>query len=178
MSLEDLTELAASCAAGSNGLLFLPYLRGERVPDLPHAQGALLGVVPGALSPGAFFRAAMEGATLALASGVERMKSLGISVDAVRVVGGGSKSALWRQVLADCLEVPIVGLWEEESAAFGAALQAVWISRRVAGERVSADDVASTYVKLDGTVTDPSANVGVYREGRVRLEEQTRKLFG
>lgn len=178
-SLAEMTRLAASAPAGSNGLLFLPYLRGERVPDLPHATGALLGVVPGALSPALLFRAAMEGATLALASGVERMKRLGLAVDAVRVVGGGAKSSLWRQVLADCLEVPVSGVAEEESAAFGAALQALWISRSIAGDRVTADDVASTYVKTDGLVTEPNDSVApVYRDARARLEHETRRIFG
>jgi xylulokinase len=178
-TLAEMTRLAESAPAGSNGLLFLPYLRGERVPDLPRATGALLGVVPGALSPALLFRAAIEGATLALASGVERMKRLGLAVEAVRVVGGGAKSSLWRQVLADCLEVPVVGVAEEESAAFGAALQAIWISRSVAGDRVTADDIASTYVKTDGLVTEPNASaVPVYREARARLDSETRRIFG
>jgi xylulokinase len=178
-TLAEMTRLAESAPAGSNGLLFLPYLRGERVPDLPHATGALLGVVPGALSPALLFRAAMEGATLALASGVERMKGLGLAVEAVRVVGGGAKSSLWRQVLADCLEVPVVGVVEEESAAFGAALQAFWISRSIVGDRVTADDIASTYVKTDGLATEPNASAApVYREARARLERETRRIFG
>jgi xylulokinase len=178
-NLDEMTRLAESAPAGSKGLLFLPYLRGERVPDLPHATGALLGVVPGALSPALLFRAAMEGATLAMASGVERMKRLGLTVESVRVVGGGAKSSLWRQVLADCLEVPVVGVVEPESAAFGAALQALWISRSMAGDRVTADDIASTYVKTDGLVTEPNASVApVYREARARLERETRRIFG
>jgi xylulokinase len=179
VTLDEMTHLAESAPAGSNGLLFLPYLRGERVPDLPHATGALLGIVPGSLSPALLFRAAMEGATLALASGVERMKRLGLAVHAVRVVGGGAKSALWRQVLADCLDVPVVRVVEEESAAFGAALQAFWVWRRLAGDRITADDVASTYVKLDGARTEPkAANVPTYREARARLERETRRIFG
>jgi hypothetical protein len=72
-----------------------------------------------------------------------------------------------------------VGLIEEESAAFGAALQALWISRSVAGDRMTADDVASTYVKTDGLVTEPSpSGAAIYREARVRLERETRRIFG
>jgi xylulokinase len=178
-TLAEMTRLAESTAPGSNGLLFLPYLRGERVPNLPHATGALLGIVPGALTPGLLFRAAMEGATLALASGVEKMKRLELSIETVRVAGGGAKSRLWRQVLADCLDVPVVGLAEEESAAFGAALQAFWIWRRAAGDHPTADDVANEYVKTDGHVVEPNPRaVPVYRDARARLESETRKVFG
>jgi xylulokinase len=121
----------------------------------------------------------MEGATLALASGIERMKRLGLTVEAVRVVGGGAKSSLWRQILADCLEVPVVRVVEEESAAFGAALQALWISRTLAGDRSTADDIAGTYVKMDGSATVPNASVApIYREARARLERETRAIFG
>jgi xylulokinase len=121
----------------------------------------------------------MEGATLALASGVERMKRLGLSVESVRVVGGGAKSPLWRRMLADCLGVPVVGIEEEESAALGAALQALWISRILAGDRSTADDVAKVYVKTDGVVTEPNPdNVPIYLEARDRLERETRKIFG
>lgn len=178
-TLAELTFLAELEPAGARGLMFLPYLRGERLPNLPHATGALLGVVPGALTPGLVFRAAMEGATLALASGVERMKRLGLSVESVRVVGGGAKSPLWRRVLADCLGVPVVGVQEEESAAFGAALQALWIARSAAGDRWTADDVAVAHVKTDGIVTEPdSGNVRTYLAARDRLERETRKIFG
>lgn len=178
IGIVELNRLAEGVAPGSDGLLFLPYLRGERVPDLPHATGALLGVTAESLSPGRLFRAAMEGATLALASGIERMRRLGIAVDAVRVVGGGAKSMLWRQILADCLDVPVQGLAEEESAAFGAALQALWAFRVAAGERIGADDVARAYVELDGSRAEPNpAARDVYRAARERLEKATEKLF-
>jgi len=121
----------------------------------------------------------MEGATLALASGVERMKRLGIAVDAVRAVGGGAKSKLWRQILADCVGVAVEGLAEEESAAFGAALQALWACRVAGGERIGADDVARAYVDVDGSHATPNpAARGVYRAARERLESVTEKLFG
>jgi sugar (pentulose or hexulose) kinase len=177
--LDELTAAAEAVPAGCDGLLFLPYLRGERVPDLPHASGALLGVVPGALEPGRLFRAAMEGATLVLASGVERMRRLGIRVDSVRIVGGGSQSRLWRQIVADALGVPVLRLVEAESAAFGAALQALWAARVAAGERVCADEVATSFVRPVGPPEEPdTARGAVYREARARLEAATARLFG
>jgi xylulokinase len=178
----DLATLEAEAArvpAGAEGLLFLPYLQGERVPDLPHATGALLGVTPGRLARGHLFRAAMEGATLVLAAGIERMKALGIAVDSVRTVGGGSQSALWRQIVADVLEVPVRRLAETESGAFGAALQALWAARVAAGERVSADAVAAEHVQLADEMHAPDPAAGVrYREAREQLLRATARLFG
>jgi xylulokinase len=178
-SHEAITAQAKAVPAGSDGLTFLPYLQGERVPNLPHATGALLGMRHSNLSAGHLFRAAMEGATLGLVSGIERMKRLGLAVSNVRLVGGGSKNPLWRQIMADALQVPVATLVEPESAALGAALQAFWVSRRAAGEDVSADDVARPLVQLSTESAQPnSAHRDVYRDALARFEAQTLKCFG
>lgn len=177
--LERLTGAAERVPAGSGGLLLLPYLQGERVPNLPHATGALLGIRPGLLRPDYLFRAALEGTTVALASGVERMKGLGIRLDSVRVVGGGANSPLWRQILADALDVEVTRPAEPESAAFGAALQALWQAHSTEGATLSADEVASERVALLATAERPRPNVvDVYRDYRARLDAMTARLFG
>ncbi|MDG1455168.1 MAG: xylulokinase [Planctomycetota bacterium] len=123
-ALQRLTDLAAEVEPGCGGLEFVPFIHGERVPDLPHATGTIIGIRPGGLQPGVIFRAALEGITANLCSGIARMKRLGVEVDALRLVGGGSKNLLWRQMIADTLQVPITLPEEPESAALGAALQA------------------------------------------------------
>src|SRR6185503_17445375 len=143
--LAALTRDAERVPAGSDGLLFVPYLQGERVPDLPAATGTLLGIRPGSLDPGRLFRAALEGVSSNLAWGVERMRALGLAIDSVRLVGGGARNPLWAQMLADCLDARIQRLEETESAALGAALQAAWIARggsidSIAKEFVSASE--------------------------------------
>lgn len=179
LSHDAITQAAAAVPAGADGVTFLPYITGERVPNLPLATGALLGLRPGLLDAGHLFRAALEGTTLGLASGVERMKRLGLEVSAVRVVGGGSKNALWRQILADCLNAPVEVLAEPESAALGGAIQALWTARRSAGESVSCDDVARDFVVVAPGRTEPNAaNVAVYRERLKAFEASTQKLFG
>jgi xylulokinase len=175
---EALTEQASRVAAGSDGLLFLPYLQGERVPNLPHATGALLGMRHQNITPGHLFRAAIEGATLGLVSGVERMKRLGLSVSGVRVVGGGSKNPLWRQIISDAFQVPVETLAEPESAALGGAIQSYWVARRANGESVTADDVASALVSVSSERALPnSANAAAYADALQRFEAQTGKLF-
>lgn len=150
---DALTAAAARVAPGSDGLLLLPFLLGERVPDLPEATGTLLGVRPGLLRAGHLYRAALEGTSLNLAAGLDRLRALGLTVGEVRVTGGAAGNALWRQILADLFGVPVVPLQETESAALGAALQAEWSVRRLAGEKdLTSDAVAAPYVRLGDPV--------------------------
>ncbi|MBI4514523.1 MAG: xylulokinase [Deltaproteobacteria bacterium] len=177
--LDSLTRAAAAVPAGAQGLLLLPYLQGERVPNLPAATGVLLGIRPGLLGRGHLFRAALEGTSLSLALGIERMQSLGIHSDVVRLVGGGSHNPLWRQIVADVLELPVVCLAESESAALGAAIQALWSVRRAAGHDASADEVATPFVHTSGDVVSPQAlPAATYRAARARMRELTQRIFG
>jgi sugar (pentulose or hexulose) kinase len=174
-----ITKLAAAVPAGSAGVNFLPYLVGERVPNLPHATGALVGLRLGNLTAGHLFRAAIEGTTLGLASGIRRMQQLGLRVDDVRVVGGGSKNPLWRQILSDILGARVRALVEPESAALGGAVQAAWVVRRAAGDSVTASDVGEPYIELSSEVTEPNpANTAVYEKQLAEFERTTRTLFG
>jgi xylulokinase len=174
-----ITKLAADVPAGSGGVTFLPYLVGERVPNLPHATGALLGLRPGTLTAGHLFRAAIEGTTLGLASGIRRMQQLGLQVDDVRVVGGGSKNPLWRQILADVLGANVRALVEPESAALGGALQALWTVSKAAGLNVTASEVSEPFVELSSEVTKPNpANTAVYHKQLAEFEAATRTLYG
>ncbi len=159
-----LTAAAARVAPGSGGLLLLPFLLGERVPDLPEATGTLLGVRPGLLRAGHLYRAALEGTSLNLAAGLDRLRALGIAVEQVRVTGGAATNELWRRMLADLFGVPVVPLREVESAALGAALQAEWSVRRLAGEPdLTADAVAAPYVRL-GEAVAPQAHLRAAHE--------------
>lgn len=178
-NLESLTHAAARVPPGCDGLLFLPFLQGERVPNLPGASGVLAGIRPGLLRRAHLFRAALEGTSLSLGLGMQRMKRLGIAVESVRLVGGGSQNPLWREILADVLEVPVVRLAEPESAALGAAIQALWTVRREAGEDVTADAVAARFVRTEGEVMSPDPSRSrIYRDARSRFHELTDRMFG
>jgi len=177
--LDALNRAAAEVPAGSDGLLLLPYLSGERVPDLPEATGALLGLRSGLLRPGHLFRAALEGTSLNLALGIDRLLSLGTRVDDLRLVGGGAANPLWRSILADILGVSVRRLVEAESGALGAALCACWTWRRAQGQDVTAHEVAAPYVALHDEVVEPDAARGrVYVEAKQRMAESTQRLFG
>ena len=111
--------------AGADGLIFLPYLQGERTPNLPEGCGVLHGMNTSNLTSAHMARAAMEGVTLGMAYGLRRMESLGLKPSEIRLTGGGSKSPAWRQVLADIFGYSVVTMQSAEGAALGAAIQAL-----------------------------------------------------
>ena len=115
----------SSVPPGADGLLFLPYLQGERTPNLPHGCGVLHGMNTSNLTPAHMARAAMEGVTLGMAYGLRRMESLGLKPTEIRLTGGGSQSPAWRQILADVFGYPVVTMESAEGAALGAAIQAL-----------------------------------------------------
>jgi xylulokinase len=129
-SLDELTSEAERVPPGCDGVLFVPFLAGERVPDLPFASGTLVGLRNGHLRPGLMFRAALEGIALNLAGGLARLRERSIPIASARLVGGGARNQLWRQILADALDLPLLPLAERETAALGAALLARWTHRR------------------------------------------------
>lgn len=137
-------RLAASVPAGSDGLLLLPYLEGERMPNVPAGTGVLLGLRPSSCTPGHLARAAMEGVTFGLRFGRKRLETLGVSSDEIRLTGGGARSPLWRQIVADIFGLPAVCPADLEGPAFGAALQAFW---HRSGEEMR--QVSRDHLKLD-----------------------------
>ena len=118
-------EAISSIPPGADGLLFLPYLQGERTPNLPHGCGVLHGMTISNLTPAHMARAAMEGVTLGMSYGLRRMESLGLKPLEIRLTGGGSQSPVWRQILADVFGYPVVTMESAEGAALGAAIQAL-----------------------------------------------------
>jgi len=178
VDLATLTREAERIAPGCDGLTFVPYLMGERVPDLPSASGAITGLRPGMLRRDRLFRAALEGVAINLAWGVERMRELGLAIDSVRLVGGGAHNRLWRRILADALRAPIQPLEEAESGALGAALQAVWTRRRQLGETITADAVAAPWIRFEGEPIEPEpAGASRYAELVKGFRDTCDRLF-
>ncbi len=117
----ELLAAAAKVPAGSEGLLFLPYLRGERTPHFdPAARGALVGLRM-SHGPAEVTRAVLEGVALALAEGLDLMRGIGVAPKA-GVVAGGGVNRLWQQILADVLDMPVALGATEHASARGAAL--------------------------------------------------------
>lgn len=146
--------------AVEKGLIFLPYLKGERTPHLdPEARGVFAGLSLDH-SREDLIRAVMEGVSFAFRDSLERMKEAGLSPGRIIVSGGGAQNQLWRQILADVLCTPLYSVSSTEQSAYGAALCAA-IST---GFFSSFSEGCQKWIEVTGQ-TSPSAFSSTYEEG-------------
>ena len=118
----QLMDEAATSPAGSDGLFWLPYLMGERTPHLDATiRGGWIGLTA-RHTRADLVRSLIEGVCYSQRDGLDIIEALGITVNAVRVSGGGANSPVWRQILSDVLNKPVVTLASSEGSAYGAAL--------------------------------------------------------
>ena len=172
-----LERLARRAGPGAGGLLFLPFVDGERVPVLPFSSAVLFGLDRGTFDAAHIVRAIMEGAVLNLGYGFARMKSLGLRPNEIRATGGGAKSRLWLQIAADVFGTPVATLKEAEAAAYGAALQSVWNWRLAAGEKAAIAGIAAAWVAKDRLAAEPDPkNAARYVDLQERFNDLWRRL--
>ena len=126
VSLAELSRLALSAPPGSEGVVFLPYLEGERTPPLPDAQGQLVGLTLSNFTPANVARAAIEGVLWSLAYGLQVLREQTDTIGRVILTGGASQSEAVRTIALAVFGLPIVATEEFESVAVGAARQAAW----------------------------------------------------
>src|SRR5207244_12063081 len=115
---------------------------GERTPNIPEGTGVWFGVNKKTFEAGHFARASMEGVTLGMNYGLRRLADLGVKPTQIRATGGGAKSKVWRQIMADIFDTGVVTLKVSEGAAYGAALQALWCWRLQQGGKRSIGEIA------------------------------------
>ena len=155
----ELLALAARAPAGSDGLIFLPYLRGERTPHFdPHARGAMVGLRIGH-GPAELTRAVLEGVAFALAEGLELLRGVGVEPTS-GVVAGGGVHKLWQQIIADVLNLPVTLGATEHGSARGAALLGA-----VAGGMLPSTAQGTPPLPAEQRVMEPDPErVAIYRE--------------
>jgi xylulokinase len=147
---DELVGAASEVLPGSEGIVFLPYLSGERTPHLdPKARGAFFGLTA-RHGVAHMTRAVMEGVIFSLRDSLEIMRELGVPVEDVRATGGGARSSLWRQLQADVYGTPVRRTVADEGPAYGAALLAGVVSGTYADV-----DEATSVVRLREEVTEP-----------------------
>jgi len=173
----ELEALAGQSPPGADGLLFLPFIEGERVPVLPSASGAFFGLTRRNFNASAMARAVMEGTIFNLGYGFGRMKAQGLVPREIRATGGGAQSRLWLQILADVLETPVVTLEEQEAAAYGAALQAIWTYQNEKGRTVEIAEISGPMVNKAELAAEPDpVRMEIYRPLRERYDSLWRTL--
>jgi xylulokinase len=162
---DELVEAASEVPPGAEGLVFLPYLSGERTPHLdPQARGAFIGLTTRHGIPH-MTRAVMEGVVYSLRDSLEIMRELAVPMEQVRATGGGARSPLWRRLQADVYGVPIHRTTADEGPAHGAAL----LSGVAAGVYRDVDEACST-VRLREEVTEPDPE-------RTRIYEEHYEVY-
>lgn len=149
LNLKELNEKASTTPIGSEGIILLPYFNGERTPPLPSATASFFGLTSANYTPENLCRASMEGATLGLRYGLEVLMAQGIASTEIRLVGGGAKSGLWRQMAADIFDLPVIRPKSEEAGAMGAALQAMWCYLMEKEGGTSLKELTDDFVSLD-----------------------------
>src|SRR6266508_791262 len=168
MSFDDLLKEAESVLAGSEGLQFLPYLSGERTPHPdPLARGAFIGLTI-RHSRAHMTRALLEGVAFGLKDSFTLIQSAGLgAITQVRASGGGTKGALWRQILASVLEAELVTVNTTEGAAYGAAL----LAGVGAGVWTDVPSACKASVKITGSTLPDSSQAAVYGRSYLLFQE-------
>jgi xylulokinase len=167
-------KLAASAPAGCEGLMFLPYLTGERTPHAdPHARAAWIGMTP-RTDKAHLVRALLEGVTFGLRDSLQIIRGMNIPVGEIRALSGGARSPFWRRLMADVFGAPVVGNRIEEGAAYGAALLAgvgtgVW---------KSVEEACDTCVRTTRPVKPEAASTAVYDRAYPHWQQLYRSLKG
>jgi xylulokinase len=170
VDFDSLLAPAASIPVGSEGLLFLPYLTGERTPHPdPLARGAFVGLTV-RHTQAHMTRAVLEGVGFGLRDSFELMKGAGLSaIQQVRVSGGGARSPLWRQILADILNAELVTVNTTEGAAYGAGL----LAGVGAGVWRDVDAACAATIRITGATQPDAGHVGLYQ----RMYDYYQRLY-
>ncbi|PWE41242.1 xylulokinase [Pseudomonas prosekii] len=178
LDIERFNERVEQAPIGADGVCMLPFLNGERVPALPHATGSLLGLTMTNLTEANLCRAAVEGTTFGLRYGLDLLRQNGLQSRSICLIGGGSKSPVWRQIVADIMNTPVICTEQSEAAALGASIQAAWCHASANGDASSLAELCERCVKLDpASETLPiAANVAAAQQAYERYQQHVATL--
>jgi xylulokinase len=164
-SYDELLAEAGRRPPGAEGLLFAPYLAGERTPHAdPDARGAFVGLSL-RHDRGALVRALLEGVAYGLRDSLELLRELGVEATAARVSGGGARSSLWLRIVASVLGLPLERTAVAEGAAYGAAL----LGGVRAGAFADVHEAVAACVRVRETIEPDPRWRAVYEEGYARF---------
>lgn len=173
---DEFVNVVKDVPAGNGGRFLIPWYMGERTPDVPHAAPVYFGFGLNDFSKDKLCRAVLEGHILNLYDGFQKMP---VKPSEIRLTGGLSQSAAWRQTIADVFEaqvIPVAG----EGAALGAALHAAWVWGKEAGQNSALADIVDPFVVLleDKRCTPIPENVVVYRKAKKIFSALSRRVRG
>jgi xylulokinase len=177
-TVSDIEAALLSTTPGADGLCFVPFLNGERTPDLPTARGSLVGMSASNFTAANLIRAVIEGVSFGVLNGLDLILN-GKPAERILVIGGGAKSAQWRQLLADATGALIQVPAETEAGALGAAMQAIHAHSQLTEKPQSFAEIADRCVKLeDNSTAVPRSDLGeAYKLAIQRYKEAVKSLY-
>lgn len=169
LTVENIDPILVETKPGADGLTFLPFLNGERTPDLPNARGSLHGISAVNYSPANLLRSVIEGVTFGILNGLDLILD-GKPATTIVVIGGGARSAQWRQMLADATGALIQVPLEDEAGCLGAVIQAMYAKAAHDGQPTTFASLCERIVKVDETktATAASSSLPMYAAARSR----------
>ncbi|MDH6235515.1 xylulokinase [Cryobacterium sp. CG_9.6] len=170
VDIERFGTLALAAPANADGLLMLPYLDGERTPNLPEATGSLTGMRRANMTPENLAQASVLGLVCSLADALDHLRAQGVVVRQVLLIGGGSQSPAVQKIAADVFGVPVVLPAPGEYVALGAARQAAWA--------LDGGTEFPSWVRKIAREFEPAADRSWATEVRARYAESRRALYG
>ena len=174
-----ISEALAATRPGADGITFLPFLNGERTPDLPNAQGSIFGLTANNLTSANMMRATIEGVTYGVLAGLNLILQHR-KAEHILLIGGGARSQGWRQLIADAtgslIQVPTAA----ESGCVGAAMQAMWTWKKHRGDPELLVEIAKRCSAVDPTRTEiPNpANRPFYEQAISVYAERLKQQYG
>ncbi len=148
IDLKDLDGEASKAPCGANGVLVIPFFNGERTPNLPNGRASITGLTSANTCRENIARASLESAVFAMRGGLDAFRKLGFNPKEIRLIGGGSKSPVWRQIAADIMNLPVRVPLLDEAAALGAAVQALWCLKNLS-EKCDIANLCAQHIVLD-----------------------------
>ena len=172
LDVKDLDKIAAEAPCGSEGVIVVPFFNGERTPNLPNGRASITGMTAANTNRANIARASLESAVFAMRGGLDAFRKLGFQPKEIRLIGGGSKSPLWRQIAADIMNLPIRVPALDEAAALGGAVQALWCLKSQSG-KCDIAALCAEHITLDTSKSaDPiPANVAAYDKAYVEYQK-------
>lgn len=177
-TVEEIEAALAATEPGSDGLVFVPFLNGERTPDLPEARGSVVGISANNFSAAHLIRAVIEGVSFGILNGLDLILQ-GKPAERILLIGGGARSGGWAQLLADATGALIQIPEEDEAGCLGAAMQAAFAYGQTHGERVTFPQLAEQWVRVREERTarpDPSRRAA-YDRARAMYREELHRLY-
>ena len=177
-TVAEIEPALGATSPGCDGLTFLPFLNGERTPDLPHARGTLSGISATNFTPDHLIRAAVEGVSFGVLNGLDLVLA-GKQPQVIQVIGGGARSRAWRQLLADATGAVVQVPMEEEAGCLGAAIQARVAFEGARGNSLPFAEAVKGFVEANAAATvHPRAELkAAYDAARALYGERLKALY-